>query len=93
MPIRIITSHMIASLLLSLSLFTSTITVAEEKSTFNVAEFHQILESINQANIPDNVKEQLFQDLKISMIENVRMAKIPEEVKRTLIKDLESTSR
>jgi len=84
---------MLASLLFGLSQFTPTITMAQDAASFNIAEFHQILDAINQANIPDNVKDRLFLDLKTSMIENVRLAKIPEDVKHTLIKDLQSTSR
>ncbi len=90
MSIRIVT---LAGLLFCGALFAMPITMAADEASFNIAEFNQILESINKANIPDNVKDQLFKDLKVSMIENVRMADITDEVKRTLIKDLESASR
>ena len=74
-------------------LFAAPMTLAEEMVSFDIAEFHQILDAINKADIPDNIKDQLFKDLKNSMIENVRLATIPEENKRTLIKDLQSASR
>ncbi len=93
MPIRTIATHMLASLLLGLSLFTTTMAMAQDATSFDVAEFNKILDAINQANIPDNVKDRLFRDLRTSMIENVRLADIPENVKRTLIKDLQTTSR
>ncbi len=93
MPNRYFKSYILSSLLLGLSLLTPAVTMAQDTDSFNIAEFHQILESINKADIPDNVKDRLFQDLKNSMIENVRMANIPEDVKRTLIKDLQSASR
>jgi hypothetical protein len=92
MPIRTNKSPTLAGLLLGLSLFT-TMAMAQDASSFNIAEFNQILDSINQAHIPENVKDQLFRDMKTSMLENVRTAKIPEDVKRVLIKDLESTTR
>jgi len=84
---------MLASLLLVLSLFTTNIALAQEAAEFDIVEFHKILDAINQSSIPDNLKDQLFRDLKTSMIENVRLADIPEKYKRTLIKDLESASR
>ncbi len=90
MSIRIAT---LISLLFYGSLFASTPVMADETASFDIAEFHQILESITKADIPDNVKDRLFEDLKTSMIENVRLADIPEKNKRTLIKDLKSTSR
>ncbi|VAW93662.1 hypothetical protein MNBD_GAMMA21-3041 [hydrothermal vent metagenome] len=90
MSIRIVT---LISLLFYGSLIASSTIMADETASFDIAEFHQILESINKANIPDNVKDRLFQDLKTSMIENVRISNIPEENKRTLIKDLKSSSR
>ncbi len=66
---------------------------AEESASINIAEFHQILDAINKAKIPESVKDQLYRDMKASMIENVRQAKIPQEVKSVLIKDLQSTTR
>ena len=93
MLIRTTKSHLLASLLFSLSLFTNTMAMAQDANSLDIAEFHQILDSINQSKIPDNLKDQLFRDMKTTMIENVREAKIPEDVKRTLINDLESTTR
>lgn len=93
MSIHAFKIHLLASLLLGFILFTTTMVIAEDAKPLDIAEFHQILSSINQANIPDNVKEQLFRDMKTSMIENVRNATIPEDIKRVLIKDLESTTR
>ena len=93
MPIRTIKSPPLASLLLGLSLLTTSMAMAETATTFNIAEFNKILASINQANIPETIKDQLYRDMKTSMIENVRQAKMPEDVKRVLIKDLESTTR
>jgi len=90
MLIRTVT---LISLLFCGSLFISPTILADEVIPFDIAEFNKILDSINQANIPDNVKDRLYEDLKNSIIENVRMAKIPEEIKQTLIKDLKSTSR
>jgi hypothetical protein len=95
MPIRPNKSHLLVSLLLGLSLFCNTMVIAQDQaaSTFNMAEFQQILDSIDQSNLPDSFKDQLFRDMKASLIENVRQAEIPEGVKRTLIKDLENTTR
>ncbi len=93
MSIRMKSSNMLASLLFALSLFTAPLTMAQDVAAIDIAEFHQILDSINKANIPENVKDQLFNDLRNSMIENVRLAELPEDVKRTLIKDLQSASR
>ena len=93
MPIRTTKSNLLASLLLGSSLFITTIAMAQDADQLNIAEFHQILASINQANIPESVKDQLFRDMKTSMIENVRQANIPDDIKSVLIKDLESTLR
>jgi len=93
MSIHATNSYLFPGLLLSLCMFTSTVVMAEEPAPIDIAEFHHILDAINQANVPDNVKDQLFRDMKTSMIENVSHANIPEEVKRVLIKDLESTAR
>ena len=95
MPIRPIKSHLLVGLLLGLSLFCNAVVMAQDQDTgtFNIAEFQRILDSIDQSNLPDNFKDQLFRDMKASLIENVRQAEIPEDAKRTLIKDLESTTR
>ena len=94
MLIRPIKSHMLVSLLLGLSLFSNTMAMAQEQdaSSFNMAEFQHILDSINQSKLPDKFKHQLFRDMKTSLIANVRQAEIPDDVKRTLIKDLESAT-
>ena len=93
MFIRTLKSTILASLLLALGLFATNLAMAEDAPSIDIAEFHHILDAINQAKVPDNVKDQLFRDMKTSMIENVRHANIPDEVKSVLIKDLESTSR
>ena len=48
---------------------------------------------LRAAEAASEAKEQLFRDMKTSMIENVRQAKIPEDLKLTLIKDLQSATR
>ena len=93
MPNRTFKSSVMTSLFLAASLVAANPAMAEQADTFDIAEFHHILDSINKAKVPDNVKDQLFRDMKTSMIENVRHANIPEEVKAVLIKDLESTTR
>ena len=95
MPIHPIKSHMLASLLFGVSLFTSTMAVAQNQdaNALNVTELQRILDAINASNLPDNIKDQLFRDMRTSFIENVHQAEIPDDVKRALIRDLESTSR
>ena len=66
---------------------------SESNSSINIEQYHQLLDAINKSNAPDNVKDQLFQDMRTTLIESVRQADIPDDVKRTLIKDLESTTR
>ena len=95
MPIRSDKSHLLASLLLVVGLFTNTTVMAQEQAadTLNMAEFQHILDSINESNLPDNIKDQLYRDMKTSLIETVRQAEVSEEVKRKLIRDLQSTTR
>ena len=93
MPIRTTYSPVFASLVLAIGLFASNLSLAEDVASIDIAEFHHILDAINQSKVPDSVKDQLFRDMKTSMIENVRHSKIPDEVKAVLIKDLESTTR
>ena len=93
MLIRTLKPTILSSLLLCLGLFATNLAIAEDTAPIDIAEFHHILDAINEAKVPDNVKDQLFRDMKTSMIENVRHAKMPEEVKKVLIQDLESTSR
>ncbi len=93
MPIRTVVKSTLISLLFVYSLAGTTEVMAKDAASFNIVEFNHILEAINQAKIPENVKDQLYRDMKTSMIENVREAKIPENVKRQLIQDLESAAR
>lgn len=67
--------------------------MAEEPNSINISEFNQIIDTINQSNIPEEVKNQLFRDMRTTLIENVRKANIPESTKHTIIRDLENTSR
>jgi len=93
MLIRNMKSHLLTSLLLGLSLFTTTIVMAEDATSFDIAEFHRILDAVNQSNIPDRVKKQLLRDMRNTLIENVQQANIPEDKKRRFIQDLESTTQ
>jgi len=51
----------------------------------------QIIDKINQSDIPPHVKKQLLNDIRIDMIESVKRANIPEHVKQRLVKDLQQT--
>ena len=93
MPTHTLKFTILTSLLLALSLFATDLAIADDTTSIDIAEFHHILDAIDQANVPDNVKDQLFRDMKTSMIENVSHANIPDEVKKVLIQDLESTTR
>ena len=81
-----------ALLLFALNFSAVNVSMAQNDSSFNVAEFNQIIDSINQANIPENKKHQLLRDMQTTMIENVRLANLPEDTKRVLIRDLESVT-
>ena len=78
--------------LLALSFSTVNISIAQDGSSFDIAEFNQIVDSINQSNISDDRKNQLIRDMQTTMIENVQLADIPADTKRALIKDLESVT-
>ena len=95
MLINPIKTHMLVKLLLGFSLLSGTVAMAQNQdaNSLNIAEFQHILDSIEQSKLPDKFKDQLFRDMKTSLIENVRQADIPEDVKRTLIKDLKSAQR
>ena len=79
-------------LLLALNFSTANISTAQEDSSFDIAEFNQIIDSINQSNISENRKNQLIRDMQTTMIENVRLANIPDNTKRALIQELESVT-
>lgn len=93
MPIRTVVNRTLISLLFGLSLAGATVAIAKDTASYNIVEFNHILDAINQARIPENVKDQLYRDMKTSMIENVREANIPDNIKRQLIQDLESATR
>jgi len=78
--------------LLALNFSAANISIAQDASSFDIAEFNQIVDSINQSNISDDRKIQLIRDMQTTMIENVQLADIPVDTKRALIKDLESVT-
>ena len=78
--------------LLALNFSTANISIAQDATSFDIAEFNQIVDSINQSNISDDRKKQLIRDMQTTMIENVQLADIPADTKRALIKDLESVT-
>ncbi len=81
------------SLVMLLSLFIHSNAIADKSDSIDISEFHKVLDAINQSNIPEDVKNQLFRDMRTTLIENVRRANIPESTKNTIIKELESSSR
>ncbi len=93
MFIHNIKSIVLVSLMVGSSFFINSNVMAEEPNSINISEFNQIIDTINQSNIPEEVKNQLFRDMRTTLIENVRKANIPESTKHTIIRDLENTSR
>ncbi len=93
MFIRNIKPIFFISLVITLSSFVNSNVMADKHSSVDISEFHKILDAINQSNIPEDVKNQLFRDMRTTLIENVRQANIPESTKQTIIRELESSSR
>ncbi len=93
MFIRNIKPIFFISLVITLSSFVNSNVMADKHSLIDISEFHKILDAINQSNIPEDVKNQLFRDMRTTLIENVRQANIPESTKQTIIRELESSSR
>ncbi len=86
-------SYLLAGLLFGLSQFSMTSIMAQDVKSFDISEFHRILDAVRQSNIPDNIKARLFQDVRSSLMQNVKSANIPDDVKRILIQDLESATQ
>lgn len=93
MLIRSIKAIALISSLLMVNLGIASVAVAENADAINIQEYHQILDAINKSDVPDDVKNQLFRDMKTTLIENIRQAKIPDDIKHRLIQDLETTTR
>ncbi len=81
----------VSFMMVGLSFFVNTNVIADKHELMDISEFHQIINVINSSDIPDNVKNQLLRDMKVTLIENVRRANIPESTKRTIIMDIESS--
>ena len=83
----------ITNIILMSMLGFASIAQAENARSQDIKQYHQILDAIKNSEVPEDVKNQLFRDMKTNLIENIRQSNAPEEVKQNLIKDLENTSR
>ncbi len=79
-------------LVLVLGIF-APLSLQAEKISKDITEYHQIIDKINESEIPEHLKNQLFNDLKTNMIETVRNSDVPEKIKKRLIQDLQQVSR
>ncbi len=93
MFIRNINPVFFASLVILLSFSVNSNVMADKSSSIDISEFHKVLDAINQSDIPEDVKNQLFRDMRTTLIENVRQANIPESTKQTIIRELGNSSR
>ena len=93
MFIRNIPPVFFASLVIILSFSVNSNVMADKSSPIDISEFHKVLDAINQSDIPEDVKNQLFRDMRTTLIENVRQANIPESTKQTIIRELVNSSR
>ena len=83
----------VANLMLISMLGASPMVKAENANSVDIQQYHQILDAINNSEVPEEVKNQLFRDMKTNLIEKIRQSNAPEEVKKNLVKDLENTTR